>query len=392
MELLEKNETLIDRVILDLRSENPGPTLLIIGGIHGNEPSGVVALERIAKFFETNELNISRGRILALRGNRRALSEKTRYIKRDLNRMWLWDFKLQCPINPTIEDPDDEYDEFCDLQYRIHQAIDDRTGPICFLDLHTTSAESPPFIMIGDTLRNRDLVDGIPVPIVLGVEEELDGPLLSYINELGHLSVGFEAGKHDAPEAIDAHEALAWILLHRLGLVEEYAQMPIDKSLEVLTDLGAHLQDFYEVRLRHGITPEHKFLMLPGFRNFQKVKKKEVIAEDVNGPITMSENGRIFMPLYQKQGNDGYFQIKRIAPFWLSVSRRLRLMRFHKLLGILPGIIKDENSLVLKVNTRIARWYPRQIFHLLGFRKIRTSGSTLYMEKRPFDFEEPPLP
>ncbi len=391
MEILEERETVVDRVIMDLRSDNPGPTLLIIGGIHGNEPSGVLALEQIAHYFKENNLSLDRGRLLALRGNRRALSEKTRFIKRDLNRMWLWDFKHQCPINPTIGEPDDEYDEYCDLQFRIHQAINERTGPICFLDLHTTSAESAPFIMIGDTLRNRDLVQGIPVPIVLGVEEELDGPLLSYINELGHLSVGFEAGEHTAPEAVDAHAALAWVISHRLGLISEQMNVPIDESIVKLAELGAHLHDFYEVRYRHGIEPSDAFSMRKGYKNFQVVRKKEQIADDKNGPIPMPEDGRIFMPLYQKKGNDGFFQIRRIAPFWLTFSRKLRLWKAYKLIGFLPGISKEEDSLLLKVNTSVARLYPRQIFHLLGYRKIRVSGEFLYMEKRPFDFEEPPF-
>ncbi len=391
MEILEEREAVVDRVIMDLRSDKPGPTLLVIGGIHGNEPSGVFALEQIAEHFKEHNLSLDRGRLIAFRGNRRALSEKTRFIKRDLNRMWLWDFKHQCPIDPTTPEPDDEYDEYCDLQFRIHQAIKERTGPICFLDLHTTSAESAPFIMIGDTLRNRDLVQGIPVPIVFGVEEELDGPLLSYINELGHLSVGFEAGKHDAPEAIDAHAALTWVIAHRLGLINDETQTPIDQSLIKLAELGAHLKNFYEVRYRHGIDSSDDFSMRLGFKNFQVVRKKEVIADDKKGPIQMPENGRIFMPLYQKKGNDGFFQIRRIAPFWLAFSRKLRMWKAYKLIGLLPGVRKEGNPLLLKVNTSVARWYPRQIFHLLGYRKIRMSGAFLYMEKRPFDFEEPPL-
>lgn len=388
----EFTSTLVDRVILDIDSGIPGPTLLVIGGIHGNEPSGVYALERLEMAFKSGELSIACGKILALRGNRRALSEGVRYIKRDLNRLWKWDFKLQCPIDPTAEEPDDEYDEYCDLQYRIHEAIRERQGPICFLDLHTTSAVSAPFVMVGDTLRNRDLVDGIPVPIVLGVEEQLDGPLLSYINELGHLSVGFEAGQHEAPEAIDAHEALTQVILYRLGMISESYINRIDESLDRLAELGGHLAQFYEVRYRHGISPEDEFSMKPGYANFQRVEKGKVLAKDKSGPIQMPEDGRIFMPLYQRQGNDGFFQIRTIKRFWLGVSRVMRRFGFHKLLPILPGVHRDkDNRLALHVNTRVASFYSRQIFHLMGYRKVRDKEGYVLMEKRPFDFEEPPL-
>ena len=39
-------------------------------------------------------------------------------------------------------------------------------------------------------------------PIVLGIEEYLQGPLLSYINTLGYVSLGFESGQHDNKQAI----------------------------------------------------------------------------------------------------------------------------------------------------------------------------------------------
>ena len=43
-----------------------------------------------------------------------------------------------------------------------------------------------------------------------------------------------------------------------------------------------------------------------------KVKKGELIAKDKNGDIFSPANGRILMPLYQKQGEDGFFIIKEI--------------------------------------------------------------------------------
>lgn len=50
--------------------------------------------------------------------------------------------------------------------------------------------------------------------------------------------------------------------------------------------------------------------MLPGYENFQLVKKGEVIAEDSNGPIVVKEDGLLLMPLYQNKGEDGFFIIK----------------------------------------------------------------------------------
>jgi succinylglutamate desuccinylase len=35
------------RVLALLRGEQPGPTLLCIGGLHGNEPAGIYAIRRV---------------------------------------------------------------------------------------------------------------------------------------------------------------------------------------------------------------------------------------------------------------------------------------------------------------------------------------------------------
>ena len=55
--------------------------------------------------------------------------------------------------------------------------------------------------------------------------------------------------------------------------------------------------------------------MKPGYKNFQKISKGEVLAEDRNGHIVSQYNGRILMPLYQKQGEEGFFIIKEIKDF-----------------------------------------------------------------------------
>jgi hypothetical protein len=56
----------------------------------------------------------------------------------------------------------------------------------------------------------------------------------------------------------------------------------------------------------------------------------------------------------------------------------------------LPGVKRnpaDEDSLI--VNTRIARVFPLQIFHLLGFRKRRWREEKLVVSRRKHDTKSP---
>ena len=64
-----------------------GPTLICIGGIHGNEPAGVYALLEVLNGLEEMGSPI-RGRLVALAGNLMGLKVGQRYVDRDLNRAW----------------------------------------------------------------------------------------------------------------------------------------------------------------------------------------------------------------------------------------------------------------------------------------------------------------
>ncbi|MBO8158416.1 succinylglutamate desuccinylase/aspartoacylase family protein [Thermosyntropha sp.] len=66
-----------------IRSTNPGPTVMIVGGIHGNEAAGYKAAEEIKNW------KINRGTLLVLpRANKQAIAINKRYVKSegDLNR------------------------------------------------------------------------------------------------------------------------------------------------------------------------------------------------------------------------------------------------------------------------------------------------------------------
>src|SRR6185295_5769297 len=75
------------RVLGRRRGEAPGPTLIAVGGVHGNEPAGVRAARRALARLESAGVRID-GELLALGGNLRALRQNRRYLVRDLNRQW----------------------------------------------------------------------------------------------------------------------------------------------------------------------------------------------------------------------------------------------------------------------------------------------------------------
>lgn len=387
LEIENQIDNSLVRIIGRYGGQVAGPSIFVIGGMHGNEPSGVEALQYVFQKLDQLKPNF-KGEIIAITGNLKALQVGQRYIDTDLNRLWKMKPDMENLENPIASAEKEEFEE---IQSMISKAISNRRGPLIFLDLHTTSAESPPFLLIGDTLRNRKFVSQLNLPVVLGVEEQLDGPMMSYINAQGHIAIGFEAGQHKAASSVKNQKCLVWSLLARAGCLEESAIPDIQASRTWLSKQIAEVgSDFFEVRLRHGISIEDNFRMKKGYLNFQAIEKNETLAHDQNGAVLAKEKGFIFMPLYQSQGDDGFFIVRKIDPFWLKTSIFLRKIGFHKILPILPGVKRQKvPNGALEMNTGIARFLGTQLMHLLGYRRIKEKGQKLLFIKRRFDLRGP---
>src|SRR6185295_11422853 len=83
----QRDVMLTERTIDRLRGDADGPTLIIVGGMHGNEPAGVEAARVVLERVRRAGCEV-RGELVALRGNVRALLARRRYLSRDLNRLW----------------------------------------------------------------------------------------------------------------------------------------------------------------------------------------------------------------------------------------------------------------------------------------------------------------
>jgi succinylglutamate desuccinylase len=245
-------------------------------------------------------------------------------------------------------------------------------------------------VTIGDTLRNRSFARNFPLPVILGLEEQVDGALLELLNNHGFVTLGVEAGRHDAPSSIERFEAALWIALEATGMLEAHQVPDLERRRRLLAAASRGVPRLIEVRHRHAISAGDAFRMERGFANFKPVGKGELLARDRKGPIRSPEDGLILLPLYQGQGNDGFFVSREVRPLWLRISSGLRRWRMHGLVRFLPGVVRSESGPCdLIVDTRVARVYPLEVFHLFGYRKLRQNGSDLVVSRRRYDCEPP---
>lgn len=387
--MIEANISL-RRIIGEHGGERPGPNLVLLGGVHGNEPAAIIALQQVLDTLRERRPPF-RGRLIALRGNLPAISASTRYIDEDLNRIWIPELMKPLEASPAFgEDRTVEQGERRNLFRVLLPLLEDRQNPLYLLDLHTTSAESPPFVIIADTIRNRRFARDFPVPIILGLEEQIEGTILHYLGDRGFRAVAFEAGQHQDPASVRNHIAAIWIALAGAGCLEKSDLPDYQQQLRILRRAAEGLPPVFETRFRYAIAEGEHFRMKPGYRNFQPISRGEVLAGNHRGEIRNAAPGNIFMPLYQAQGDDGFFRIRKVAFFWLIVSEWLRRLRLEQLLPFLPGIrVNPETPNELIVNRRVARWLVLEIFHLLGYRKKRIENNTLIVTKRRYDLHGP---
>ena len=70
---LPRESAAMPRILGDVGSATDGPTLIVVGGLHGNEPAGVGALQRVFARLRADDC-LPRGRLVGLSGNRAALA------------------------------------------------------------------------------------------------------------------------------------------------------------------------------------------------------------------------------------------------------------------------------------------------------------------------------
>lgn len=375
-----RKEIEVQRIIGKIKGAKQIPTMVFLAGIHGNETSGIYALQKVVNDIKEQAIPLL-GNLYALSGNMNALKKGVRFEKVDLNRIWTHDHVQY--IQSNSDGFTSDVNEKITLYGIVKDLLQNEKGPFYFIDIHSTSAQTEPFITISDSINNRKFSSNFPVPIILGIEEYLDGPFLSFINEFGHTALGFEAGQHKDIQAIHCSEAFIWMSLVKSGCIKKTSIKKYKKYQTLLANYSSLKGNFFEIDHRHQILKGDMFSMKPNFNNFDIVHKNQLVAVSNMNPIYAPLNGRIFMPLYQKQGDDGFFIVTKISKFWLILSKFMRRIQFHHFLRLLPGIRQyGTNRHVLVVNRRTARFLATEIFHLFGYRKkIYKEGQWLFVKR-----------
>lgn len=293
----------------------PGPSLVVLGGVHGDETCGSVAIGRTIAAIDAGEIAIARGTLtLVPVANPLARRLGRREGERNLNRM----------LRPTSV-PRDHEDRVAN---RLCALLDEADA---LLDLHSFHTPGEPFAMIGPSDN-----DGPLEPFARAAEEEafaarlgasriVEGWLETYARGVarrrararsvspgagadahgtdgagadpeygvgtteyararGAIAVTLECGRHDDPRAPEVgwraiRQALAWLRIAPLPVE------PVDGPMQVLRLAEVVDRDHADDRLVREWT------------SFEAVRAGEPIAHRRDGaPVVAPADGRIVFP------------------------------------------------------------------------------------------------
>jgi succinylglutamate desuccinylase len=301
----------MNRIICERHGDSNDVLLVLIGALHGNEIEGIKAIKNIVSTIDEHQLKLN-GKLVGIAGNIRAIKAKRRFLSSDLNRLWnpayINKIKDQDPV--TLTEEEEEALELLDLLEDLAELPYKRK---VLIDLHTTSADNGNFLVYPGESINDPIVQSLKLPVVVNLERYIQGTLMLFSRSLGFNSIVFEGGLIGSEKAIELHTYGLWQVLTSSELVDE----PHDIGLhihyeELIGSLNAQMPKTVRVLHRHEIKPRDYFHMKPGFENFQRVERGELLAEDKRGLIHSPVDGFIFMPLYQNTGNDGFFIVEEV--------------------------------------------------------------------------------
>lgn len=317
---LERDNGLIGWV----EGASEGPLLLCIGGVHGNEPAGVRALEQIVGTVRERRDALA-GDFVAVAGNLHALAAGRRFIAYDLNRAWTaarlrtlepsggdtgGDATIR-PINSRpARAPAPEDLEVVRIMGLLKEIARRRRGHVFVLDLHTTSGKGGAFTSTDDRPGHHRFARKVPLPLVLGLDEHLEGTLLGYLDRLGYTAMVCECGQHQEARSPKRAEAAIWLAVRAAGLLGDADVPEAVRGFEMLWNPSRNLPGLLDTVYRHPVEEEDRYLTRPGWRNFQPVRAGDVIGDDRDGEVVAPVGGLLLMPLYQRLGEDGFFVVR----------------------------------------------------------------------------------
>ena len=190
------------------------PHVAVFGAVHGNEPCGLRAIERLYAEILADELVLTAGTLTLVHGNPPASELQERHTRGgvDLNRQFDYRFVDDIPTHHWT------YEHCRALELRpLLESVD------VVLDLHSTTAPAPAFAIASPLPASLELAHALGLQYVTQGWESPgllgDRVLIAPLTRRGLPGVSIECGQHAERPAVDVAYACLRRCLEYLGMI-----------------------------------------------------------------------------------------------------------------------------------------------------------------------------
>ncbi len=239
---------------------------MIVGGVHGDDPAGVAAIEQLRASSRPSPP--IRGRLLTVIANRSAVRRGRRAIDFDLNRA------------------------FGSAEAHGHEAAvakilaPELARADFVLDLHSTSSSGPVFAAGAHTTRHVELCRSLGVGLYSfgWSEPRAHTMLVDEADRCGAIGILVECGQHGAPDTVETALRCSRSALSALGMTRSAGGEPAAPMPRI-----ARVGEI--VKATRGT-----FRLLAKYRNFDQVRKGEMVGMDGDRPWKAPADFLIMIP------------------------------------------------------------------------------------------------
>ncbi|AEH35533.1 succinylglutamate desuccinylase/aspartoacylase domain-containing protein [Halopiger xanaduensis] len=233
------------------------PEVAVVAGIHGDEPCGVRAVERLLDERPTVERPVK-----LIVANEKALERQVRFVDEDLNRAF--------PGDPDAKTHEGQL---------AHRLVEELEGCLTF-SMHSTQSHAEPFAIVnGVNETAEEIVPQLPVTAMVETSNFAEGRLFSEID-----TVEVECGMQGSETAAQNADRLTRAFLTAVGALPGdtmYNDLPVYRLTDVIRKQEA---DTYEVFVDN-------FAEVEAGESFAAADGDEQVADESFYPVLMSSNG-----------------------------------------------------------------------------------------------------
>ena len=288
----KRESTMNDPTIITFNGQDPGQTVSIFAGTHGDEIGGVIALRKLIKDIEEGVLVIQRGQLHVAFANPAAIVLGKRFVELNLNRAFF-------PHLIGTEVPEhlrSSYERRRALELQI--LLDESDA---LLDLHSTTSEGTPFIICEP--HSFDIARQFPFRFISsGWDTMHPGSSDGYMNQYHKIGICVECGQHfDQLTSVKARASIE-IFLKAMGLIDETIYGPSQSSRR-------------HIRIRAKYVVKRLFrLENTDWPDFPNIEPGTILGYDGGEAVIVNEPSILFFPKDEVKAGEEAFLLGEEVP------------------------------------------------------------------------------